>query len=148
MDVQNAFERLKQIVEANPDFVDVGSAASADVIAKAEAYLGVSFPESLKLFFSTWGTLAVGPHEYYGIVGNHFEDSKIPDGVWFTAVKRDLLGLPFNFFVLFNNEGDELHCVDLETEEVKSWDTVQKDVVSVKSTNLFDYIADEARDFL
>lgn len=146
--MNDSFDKLKSIIEENSDFVDVGTGARPEVIAKAETFLGVSFPDTLKLYLETWGTIAIGPLEYYGITGENFESSKVPDGVWFTSVQREALDLPRNFFVLFNNEGDELHCVDLETEEIKSWDTSQKEVVAIKSKNLFEYIAEEGSDFL
>ncbi len=146
--MMESFEKLKTIVIEHEECIDVGGGVSEALIKKAEAFLRVSFPESLKLYLKEWGNLAIGPLEFYGMTGNDdFESSKIPDGVWFTASERSALGLPHHFFVLLNNEGDEFHCIDLDTEEVKSWDTAQKEVVVTKGPNLFDYIIEEAGEF-
>lgn len=147
--MKESFDKLKALVAESADFIDVSGGVSDALIAKAEAFLSVTFPESLKLYLKEWGTLAIGPLEYYGMTGNDdFEVSKVPDGVWFTGSKRSVLSVPDNFFVLFNNEGDEYHCVDLETEEIKSWNTAQQEVVAVKASNLFDYIIEESEDFI
>lgn len=143
-----SFKVLNELILENPDVIDVGSGASSELIKRSEDFLGVTFPESLVLYAKTWGTLAIGPFEYYGFIEGDFIESKVPDGVWFTARKRDVLGLPTNLFVIFNNEGDEFHCVDLGTEEIKAWDTSQRDVVAVKAANLFDYILEESADFI
>ncbi|WP_338286193.1 SMI1/KNR4 family protein [Luteolibacter sp. LG18] len=143
----SAFARLQAVIESDPDAVDRGIGVSPELVARAEAHLGVSFTESLKQYASIWGTLAFGPLEYYGVVSSDFIDSRVPDGVWFTARKRRELDLPANLFVIFNNEGDEFHCVDLETDEIKVWDTAQREIVAVKAANLFEYILEETEDF-
>ena len=143
-----SFESLNELVRKNPDAIDIGDGASSELIKRAEDFLGSAFPESLVLYAKTWGTLAIGPFEYYGVIEGDFIESRVPDGVWFTARKRDVLGLPSNLFVIFNNEGDEFHCVDLATEEVKVWDTSQRDVVAVKAANIFEYILEESAGFI
>lgn len=143
-----SFEQLKELTREHPETIDVGVGASSELLNRAEEYLAVNFPNSLRLYAATWGSLAIGPFVYYGIVESNFEESKVPDGVWFTANKRRILGLPKNLFVIFNNEGDEFHCLDLETEEIKSWDTSQRKIVAVKATNIFDYILEESAEYI
>ena len=57
--MMESFEKLKTQVEENADFVDVGVVVSDALIAKAESFLKVSFPESLRLYLKEWGNLAI-----------------------------------------------------------------------------------------
>ncbi|MCR9078247.1 MAG: SMI1/KNR4 family protein [Hyphomonadaceae bacterium] len=127
----------------------VGIGVTDQLIEKAEEFLGTKFPPSLRFYLKEWGHMSVGPLEYYGMIGNdEFGASTVPDGVWFTANERSLVSVPKEFFVLLSNEGDEFHCIDLRTEEVKVWDVAYKEVLSTKAPDLFEYIMVESDDFL
>jgi len=142
------FEKLRSCVLANKVSFEVGSPASSETIKKAEELLDTKFPKSLIDYLSTWGTLAIGPLEFYGIPEDSLELRRIPDGVWFTRQKRLQLGLPEKFFVLFNSEGDEYHCIDLNTGEVKIWNTAEQSITGTKATDVFQYIMMEVADFI
>jgi len=149
---KEAFEKLKRIVGDNSDIVDVGSPASDDAVHSAEKYLSISFPEDYKLFLKTWGTLAIGPREYYGIAGSDFENSSVPNGIWFTSKKRAQLDLPNNLIVVCDNDGVEYLCIDINNKKgssvVVTWNVPSRECLSVKSQDLFSFIIEDAEDFL
>ncbi len=143
------FDLLKNLIANHKEDWDIGSPPAEELIEKAETFLQVTFPEALRLYLQTWGTLSIGPLEYYGIVNSsNFEESQVPNGVWFTKSKREQLGLPSNLFVVYNNDGDEYHCVNLDNDQIVVWNTFSKDITAVKASNLFGYIREEASDFL
>jgi hypothetical protein len=141
---------LARLVDAHPDIFDVGVPASPDAITAAERFLGVEFPASFVEYLACWGNLAVGPLEFYGIAGSDFEDGSIPDGVWFTHVKRQEIGLPKPLVIVLNNDGDEFYCVDTTHTggRVVVWDVCSRAIVSVKGDNVCRLILQEANDWL
>lgn len=147
--MEKSFIELKELIEDNSDFVDIGKGASEEEVLAAESFLGVTFPKSLRSYLKEWGNLSIGPFEFYGTTGTtDFSSSAVPNGVWFTSSERNLVKLPNNLFVLYNNEGDEYHCVDVETEEIKIWDTSEAEIIGVKASNLFEYIIEESEDYI
>lgn len=147
--MSDSFEKLKQIIDDNSDVVDLAEGATEEEISAAEAYLDVSFPGSLKKYLKQWGNIAIGPFQFYGTTGStEFKNNRTPNGVWYTCSEREITGIPNSFFVLYDNEGDELHCMDLESEKIIVWDILHKEVTSVKADNLFDYIINQAEDFI
>lgn len=146
--VCSSYEKLKSCVRAHMNSFEVGSPASKETIREAERSLDAKFPESLVQYLQTWGTVAIGPLEYYGIPDDRLGTARVPDGVWFTQQKRAQLGLPDELFILFNNEGDEYHYVDFATGEVRIWNTAERRTIGRKSSDVFEYIYEEAADFL
>jgi hypothetical protein len=149
---KESFEKLKRIVQENSDIIDVGNSASDDIISSAERYLNISFPEDYKLFLKMWGTLAIGPREYYGIAGSDFKNSSVPNGIWFTLKKREQLDLPKNLIIICDNDGVEYLCIDIDRKDgpsvVVTWNVPSRELLYVKSTDLFDFIIEDSEDFL
>ena len=80
--------------------IDVGKPASLELIEKAQAYLGVRFPDDYREFLSHFGCLVMASAEVYGIVGEDFVDSSCPDAIWYTHLERKEINLPHRFVVL------------------------------------------------
>lgn len=118
--------------------------ATNEVIQKAQDFLQVSFPEDYVKFLKGWGTLSVGPLEFYGIAGMEFEHSRIPNGVWFTHAKRKQVGLPRDLIVLVDNDGDEYHCIEIPSGRIANWNVFQKKVIGHKAKDIFNYVLNEA----
>ena len=147
---RESYERLRDLVDGS-DFVDTGTPASEEKIAQAEEFLGLTFPEDYRRFLREWGTLAIGPNEYYGIAGDSFESSSVPNGIWFTAVERREVGLPSSLIVLVSREGDQYVCVDAGNPgepRVVVWDVGAREVSGVWGDDLFEFILEDAEDFL
>ena len=144
----DAFNQLKARIAANPIHFELGNPATEETISKAEQFLGVRFPETYSRFLRTWGTLAIGPLEFYGIAGNDFEKSSVPDGIWFTQAKRKQLGLPTNLIVLLDNNGDEYYSVDTNSGKVVTWEVPTRRVGRELADDVFNFILKESKDWL
>lgn len=148
---KESFDKLNKLLSENSDTVDIGTPASDGLIKKAEEFLGVNFPDDYTMFLKCWGTLAIGPCEYYGISGSNFENSRVPNGIWFTSLKREQLGLPKNLIVISDNNGDEYICIDITDKNASTivvWDVTSREVITVRAKNLFDYIIEDSEEFL
>jgi hypothetical protein len=85
----------------------------------------------------------------YGITGEAFELSSVPNAIWFTKVKRQQLGLPNELVILYDNNGAEYYCLDTseaKRSRVVAWNTRSREVGVVKAESLFDFILNEAAD--
>src|SRR5436309_884830 len=99
MTTEEAFRELDSLIKQHPEKAEVGVPATSEAIQKAQDFLQMLFPDAYVKFLETWGTLSVGPAEFYGIAGTEFEHGRIPNGVWFTQVKRKQVGLPKELIV-------------------------------------------------
>ena len=138
---------VEQFIDENSDDCDPGTPATPEMIQRAEAILGVTFPDDYRQFLQRWGTLSIGPIEFYGISGRMPENAQIPNTVWYTLAKREEVGLPNNLVILVNNDGVEYHCIDT-THQARSrvvvFDLRKRAVGHVKADSLFDYIINES----
>jgi antitoxin YobK len=140
---------VEEFVRQNKGICDAGRPASDELINKAERFLDLRFPNDYREFLKRWGTLAIGPLEFYGITGDTFESSSVPNAIWFTAVKRQQLGLPKELVILYDNNGVEYYCLDTshaEKSRVVAWDNRARQIGAVKSDSLFDFILNESAD--
>lgn len=88
-----------ELVEERGDGDFEGPKESA-LINKAEQALGCSFPPSYKEFLLKLGCGDIGGFEVYGVVGEDFVNSGIPDAVWVTLKERSDAGLATQFVLI------------------------------------------------
>ena len=139
---------VEQFIGEHKDISDAGRPASDELIDKAERFLQVKFPTDYRAFLKKWGTLAIGPLEFYGITGDSYESSSIPNAIWFTHVKRQHLGLPNQLVILYDNNGDEYFCLDtsaVEKSPVVIWDVSTRKILATKAVSLFEFIINEVK---
>lgn len=91
---------IENFVEMHQEICDEGHPATDELIEKAERYLDVRFPDDYRAFLKRWGTLSIGPLEFYGICKEDFVNSSVPDAIWYTQRKRQQLGLPKELVIL------------------------------------------------
>lgn len=103
------FADVERLLQEWPELADVGSGQTSNAIAGAERELAASFPTSFKQYLMRWGTLSFGPTEYFGL------GSQINDVVSRTKRVREAHGLPPQFVVLSDHDGDEYVCLDTST---------------------------------
>jgi hypothetical protein len=84
-------------------------------IKKAENILGVTFPPSYKIFLRMLGCGGFDNLEFYGLMGQDFENSRKPDAIWFALDQREI-GLP-DHLVPISWVRDETYCA-LDTREI------------------------------
>lgn len=142
------FQEIKKLCKDHADKVDVGVPATDESIKRAEAFLQVSFPSAYVDFLKTWGTLAIGPCEFYGIAGTDFENNSVPNGIWYTQAKRNQIGLPKPLVVIFDNNGDEYYCLDTPSGRIVTWDVPTRQVVGTKANDLFEFILNVSKDWI
>jgi hypothetical protein len=81
------YEKAVALVEREGGGEFVGP-RPAELIAAAEQALGFRFPPSYRRFLLDYGAGSVGATEIYGVIDEDFEDSGIPDGVWYNLELR------------------------------------------------------------
>jgi antitoxin YobK len=95
----------KLLLSGHGTQVDAPQPVSDELVKKAEQTLGITFPPSYRQFLSDFGTGGFGSLEVYGIVGEDFVNSGIPDGIWCTLEERKNSGLDRKY-LLVQSGGD------------------------------------------
>jgi antitoxin YobK len=95
-DMWKAFD----LIEKNSHMADFEGAKSGGLISRAESVLGVGFPATYKAFLSRYGCGDIAGREFYGIIGEDFEDAGIPDAVWITLQERKDSDLPRSLVII------------------------------------------------
>ncbi|MBS0264465.1 MAG: SMI1/KNR4 family protein [Planctomycetes bacterium] len=144
-------KEIADFVERHPEICDAGRPATDELIAKAERYLGVQFPDDYRAFLKKWGTLAIGPLEFYGICTADFASSSVPDAIWYTQRQRQRLGLPRELIILADNQGVEYFCFDTSLNDrsrIVVWDANSRTIRAIKAESLFEFVLNESADFV
>ena len=140
---------IEDFVATNQEICDAGRPATDELIEKAERYLDVQFPDDYRAFLKRWGTLSIGPLEFYGICNEDFVNTSVPDAIWYTQRKRQQLGLPKELVILYDNNGVEYYCLDTsaaENSRIVAWDTHLRKIRAIKAASLFEFILNESAD--
>lgn len=157
--MQYRFEDLVELVESNPQFFHVTTerggiaemtdnppGASEESISAAEAALGVKFPSDFRRYLAKWGNLGWDGVENYGIVDDN-PNAKYQNVVSGTQYVREEGGLPENYVVLVNEDGDEYICVDVNQPEgaIVTWDFFARELVDryYQRPSFVDYLINE-----
>ena len=111
-DLDTAFELID--VNGGGDF---DGKKDSTLIEKAENALGLRFPPTYKRFLAELGCGDIEGLEFYGIIGEDFERSSVPDSIWLTLNERKS-GLPKNL-ILVCAVGDGTYYA-LDTSQVSS----------------------------
>jgi hypothetical protein len=109
------YRQARDILEKNGAGEFLGP-RSEELVARAEAALGVLFPPSYRCFVLELGCGALGGRYFYGVVDQEFERSSAPNGVWVTLSERREFGLDCRY-VIFEEGGDGT-CLALDFEGV------------------------------
>lgn len=108
------YEEAVALMRRYPDRMGFVGPRAESLVAAAEAALGVTFPPTYRRFLREHGAGGFGAEEVYGVVHDDFEDSAVPDGVWFTLTERRDGDLPPTLVVVYAEGTGELFCLDLE----------------------------------
>ena len=106
------YSKAKKIIEENESIGDFVGGISDNIIRDAEELLGLKFPTSYKMFLNNYGAGNFGSEEIYGIINGEFENSGIPDAVWFTIKQRRELKISNSLIVIYFTGGEEYFCLD------------------------------------
>lgn len=144
--IQN-YEVAKKIIEENEELGDFVGQIPEDVIEKAESLLGLELPKNYKQFIRDFGAGNFGSEEVYGILSDNFENSGIPDAVWFTIKQRKELQLPFQLVAIYFTGGEEYFCLDTSKINEDNECPVISYVIGSEMESDFEIIAEDFSDF-
>lgn len=88
-----------------------------ELISLAEETLGLKFPGSYLDFLKTFGAGGFGSQEIYGIVHGDFENSSVPDAIWYTLTERKDIDLPHNLLIIYHTGFEEFFCLDFSQKD-------------------------------
>jgi len=103
-----AVRRIRENL-APADFV---GPRSEELVKSAEAALGLTFSPTYRRFLLEFGAGAFGSQEIYGVLGDNFRSSGVPDGIWFTLLEREQAGLPRHLVIVYDMGDGEWLCLN------------------------------------
>ncbi len=101
------------LLQQNQNLSDFVGECSEYIVKKAEEKLSIEFPQSYRSFLRNFGAGNFGTEEIYGVVKEDFENSGIPDAIWFTLKQRKEINLPSNLLIIYHTGGEEMFCLDI-----------------------------------
>lgn len=100
-------------------------------------------------YLQTFSAGNFGAQEIYGIISADFENSSVPDAIWYTLSERKEINLPSNLLVIYDTGSDELFCLDFNQLDYKGEPKVVSYVPGVELENqTYEIIANDFGDFL
>lgn len=104
----------EQLLEINEEICDFVGEISEETVILAEKKLNLKFPDLYRTFILKYGAGNFGSIEIYGIIKKEFENSGIPDSIWYTLKQRKEINLPNNLIIVYHTGGDEVFCINVE----------------------------------
>lgn len=143
-------DKILKIINANIAEVRISGNKPEKWIIKAESMLECKFPMSYKFFLEKWGVLRFDGNEYYGIVKDDFENSGIPDVVWFNMRRRSQDNFPKHLVIFKDNlDSSEYLCLDVSKMDdngecpVVVWDNINKEIEQTLDANFGDILLED-----
>jgi len=109
-----------------------------ELIAKAELFLGVKFPESYKVFLRKKGCGSFLSKEFYGISSDKFENGSVPNSIWLTGDERKTSKLNHGL-VLIGQSFEGYYALD--TSRIKDNECPVVDALPVGNSADFETVA-------
>lgn len=143
------YKEAKQIILRNDDIADFVGGCTTELINLAEEKLGLRFTGLYLDYLQTFGAGNFGAQEIYGIIGADFENSSVPDAIWYTLSERKEINLPSNLLIIYDTGSDELFCLDFNQLDDKGEPKVVSFVPGFKlESQSYEIIANDFGDFL
>lgn len=115
-----SYSQAKQLILNHKDRGFFAGPRPEGLIEAAEHKLGLKFTGTYLDFLRSFGAGNFGSDEVYGIIDGDFEDSCVPDAIWFTLNKRKEIDFPQNLLVIYDTGSDELFCLDFNRRSTAS----------------------------
>jgi antitoxin YobK len=143
------YQKAKQIIQTNEDMADFIGGRTSELIKLAEEKLGVEFNGLYLDYLQTFGAGNFGAQEIYGIINDNFENSSVPDAIWYTLTERKEINLPNNLLVIYDTGSEELFCLDFNQLDEKGEPKVVSFVPGIElESQKYEIIANDFGDFL
>lgn len=110
--IRNFEEALEFLRNNESGKVFFSGAKSEELLSKAEEALSLKFSPMYRKFLSEFGAGSCGPVEFLGLIDEDFEDSCVPDGIWYTLNERQSSNLPNKLIVIYETGDGDLYCQD------------------------------------
>lgn len=117
MTAEEAYDKAAELIRTNADVADFVGPQPLSRIQAAEAALGGRLPASHRRFLEEFGAGNFGSIEIYGVFRDDFEQSGVPDAIWYTLSERKSSGLSDDLVVVHNPGFGPLDCVLLADAE-------------------------------
>lgn len=143
-----AYNEVKQII-LNDDIADFVGGRTSELINSAEEKLGLKFTGLYLNYLQTFGAGNFGAQEIFGIISNDFENSSVPDAIWYTLTERKESNLPSNLLIIYDTGSDVLFCLDYNQLDENREPKVVSFVPGVElESQTYEIIANDFGDFL
>ncbi|GEN36863.1 SMI1/KNR4 family protein [Aneurinibacillus danicus] len=120
-----------------------------ELITLAEEKLGLKFTGSYLDFLKSFGAGNFGAQEIFGIINGDFENSSVPDAIWYTLTERKEIDLPHNLLVIYDTGSDEFYCLDFSQQDEHNEPPVVSFVPGIDNDKQqYEIIAKDFGDFL
>lgn len=145
----NNYKKAVDIINKNQDKNHFIGKRSEELVKKAENELGIKFSEIYKEFLLTYGAGNYGSEEILGIIDDDFGESSVPDGIWYTLIERQEVGLPLNLVIIYEDDCGELLCLDFNSLNDEKEPAIVPYIPGEDNKNQkYEKIADDFGDFL
>ena len=111
MSLEN-YEKAVQIIKNTNSKSSFIGVRTDELISKAEEVISLNFTGTYRDFLKNYGAGNFGSEEIYGIIDDDFEDSSVPDAIWYTLSERKEINMPRNLLVIYATGDGELYCLD------------------------------------
>src|SRR5690625_975452 len=110
--LNKSYQEAKKIITENEDLNDFIGGRSEKLILKGEQKLNLKFPISYLDFLKTFGAGSFEAEEIFGVIHDDFENSSVPDAIWYTLSERRESSLPNSLLVIYDSGSDDLFCLN------------------------------------
>lgn len=143
------YQKAIEIMSKNKEKCHFIGERSEKLIEKAEEVLGIKFSKIYKEFLLKYGAGNYGAEEILGVIDDDFEESSVPDGIWYTLTERDEVDLPMNLVIIYETGDDELFCLDFNNLNEEKEPVVVTYIPGEDNRNQkYEKVADDFGDFL
>lgn len=143
------YKKAVEIINKNKHKCYFVGKRSENLIQKAQEILEIKFPNTYKKFLLTYGAGSYGAQEILGVIDDDFQNSSVPDGVWYTLTNRKQVNLPLNLIVIYETGNGEILCLDFNKLNEKNEPPVVAYFPGIDNEyQTYEKIADDFGDFL
>ncbi|NFP90977.1 SMI1/KNR4 family protein [Clostridium sporogenes] len=143
------YQKAVEIMNKNKGKCHFIGQRSEALIEKAEEVLGITFSKIYKEFLINYGAGNYDSEEILGVIDDDFEESSVPDGIWYTLTEREEVDLPKNLVVIYETGSDEIFCLDFNGLNQENEPPVVSYLPGEDNKNQkYEKIADDFGDFL
>lgn len=143
------YKKALKIMNDNKNICHFAGPRSEELINLAEETLGLKFSPLYRDFLRQFGAGNFGSQEIYGVIDEDFENSSIPDAIWFTLTERREINLPRNLLVIYDTGGEEYYCLDFNKRNKHNEPAVVSFIPGQElQAQKYEVIAEDFGDFL